>query len=129
MAKSLTSRTCPTTRQFFSILLFVAFISAFGLCGCVSGRFVSNRQNAAATASVRKVDCSEASEMRELAARARQLGDRLYPKILTLLAEDASKLPRQFDIVFKKQIKGDNRGEARGTRIWLNAGYLQRHPT
>src|SRR5207249_5670894 len=65
---------------------------------------------------------------KDLAERARQIGNEVYPKILTLLADDRSKLPRQFDIIFKKHISSGAPGVTLGKRIRLNAAWLGNHP-
>src|SRR5438046_10710191 len=77
---------------------------ALHLCGCASSRStVSTKSVGADAPSVRKVDYRRTPEVNELAERARQLGDEMYPKVLALLADDTAKLPRQFDIVFRKR--------------------------
>ena len=87
------------------VVFFVAVSVSVGLCGCAIVRSTASAKGAAAdTAFVRSVDFNQAPEMNDLAERARQIGNEVYPKILTLLADDRSKLPRQFDIVFKKHI-------------------------
>jgi|ERR1043166_200743 hypothetical protein len=83
---------------------------------------------------VRKVTFRQTPEMKELAERVRQIGNEMYPKILALLGDNTAKLPRQFDIVFKKKlsrpelrdigtlegcVKGMN-----GTVVYLNAESL-----
>src|SRR5438309_3148516 len=62
----------------------------------------------AASAFVRKVDYREAPELKELAERARRIGNEVYPKILTLLTDNTSKLPQKFDIVFKEHVEFRN---------------------
>ncbi len=86
-----------------------------------------NVSDATSAESVRKVDFSEAPEMKELAVRARRLGNEVYPRILTLLADDRSKLHRRFDIVFKKDLKG-NLGQTVGTAINLRADWFAKNP-
>src|SRR5687768_15936641 len=73
------------------------------------------------------VDYSQAPKARELAERARGLGNEVYPKILTLLADHPSKSPPQFDIVFKKDLKG-NFGQTVGATINLRADWFARNP-
>src|SRR6266542_6306843 len=70
-------------------------------CVRKSERRPSTNNTQSGKASVRKVDFSEAPEAKELAEHARRIGIEVYPKILALLADGASKLPRQFDIVLK----------------------------
>ncbi len=88
---------------------------------------------------VRKVDLSLAPEMKELAGRARQLGNEMYPKALGLLTDEPGKLPRQFDIVFKQRLSSrEFRGTGtlpgcvggwRGTTIYLDAQWFALNPT
>jgi hypothetical protein len=88
---------------------------------------------------VRRVDFRECPECRELADRARKLGNEVYPRVLALLADGTAKLPTQFDIVFKKEIIEANpddftdvagyvRGR-KGTTIFLNADWFTTRPT
>lgn len=91
--------------------------------------------------SVCHVDFSRTPQMEELAVRARQLGNEVYPKLLILLGDDYYKLPRHFDIIFKKRLQ--SKGESAGTledggvtyrlpffrsKILLNANWLARNP-
>jgi len=46
----------------------------------------------------------------ELAEHARQFGNEMYPKVLALLADDNSRSPHQFDILFKKHTWRGNPG-------------------
>jgi hypothetical protein len=106
-----------------SISRFVfAFVAAVGLCGCAStGPNLPAQRAAARQSPVRTVDFHQTPEMKELAQRARQLGKALYPKIVLLLAEDISKAPRQFDVVFKRNLRSGNTGTTKRTTIELNA--------
>src|SRR5689334_17650722 len=76
---------------------------------------------------VHKVDFSKTPEMKDLAERARRTGNEMYPKILALLSDDTSKLPRQFDIVFEKRL--DDVGQTLGTKVHLNADWFSKNPT
>src|SRR5580765_8576286 len=78
---------------------------------------------------VRKVDYSDAPQMRELSEHARQLGDEVYPKIFKLLAEDASRPPGQFDLIWKKRLESDFPAITRRTTVKLSAYWLMRNPT
>ena len=99
------------------------------LCGCASGRPAASANNAqSGRASVRKVDFSEVPEVKELAERARRIGNEMYPKILALLADGSTKLPRQFDIVFRKHLVG-NFGQTVGATINLRAEWFAKNPT
>ena len=116
--------TCMNTVRLVSVVA-----ATVCLYGCASGRLtLANKSTGADKASVCKVDFSEAPGMKELAERARQLGNEVYPKILTLLADDTSKLPQHFDIVFKKHTWRGNPGVTLGTRIRLNAEWLTKNP-
>ncbi len=44
-----------------------------------------------------------------------------------MLSDDTTTPPSQFDILFKKKLKGDNRGMAGGQTIYLNASYFFRN--
>jgi hypothetical protein len=76
--------------------------------------------------SVRKVDFRDAPEMKELAERARRVGNDVYPRIRNLLG-DGSKLHRRFDIVFRKQLVG-NVAQTVGTTINLRAHWFRDNP-
>ena len=89
---------------------------------------VSTNNTQSRKRSVRKVDLSGAPEVEALAERARRVGNEMYPKILALLADGSSKLPRQFDIVFKKHLEG-NFGQTVGATINLRAEWFAKNPT
>jgi hypothetical protein len=106
------------------VVFFVAVSVSVGLCGCAIVRSTASAKGvAAATAFVRKVDIHQAPEMKELAEHARQFGNEMYPKVLAVLVDDNSMLPKQFDILFKKRTWGGMPGVTLGTRIRLNAGW------
>jgi len=63
-----------------------------------------------------------------LAEHARRIGNEMYSKILALLADDSSTLPRRFDIVFKRHIEG-NFGQTVGATINLRAEWFAKNPT
>ena len=86
--------------------------------------------------SVRKLDFSRAPDAKDLEERARQIGNEMYPKVVELLADGKTKLPRQFDIVFRKNLSrpgelefpaGYVRG-SRGTTIYLDAELIAADP-
>src|SRR5437773_7936733 len=102
---------------------------AVHLCGCASGRpIVSTNDTETGKVSVRKVDFSEAPEMKELAERTRRIGNAMYPRVLEVLGADTAKLPKQFDIIFKKQTWRGNPGVTFGRRIRLNADWVSKNP-
>ena len=110
------------------VILGLLVSVALHLCGCASGRpIVSTNNTPPGNASVRKVDFSEAPEARALAERARQIGNEMYPRVVALLADDSSKIPRQFDIVFRKHLEG-NFGQTVGTTINLRAEWFAKNP-
>ena len=74
---------------------------------------------------VRKVEFSEAPQMKALAERARQTGNQMYPSVCALLADGNWDFPPQFDICFKKKLPRMRTGEARMTQICLNTQYLE----
>jgi len=99
------------------------FVAIAGLSGCAT-------VPPGPVETVRKVDCSRVPEMKEMAVRARQIGDEMYPKILALLVDDPSKVPRQFDIIFRKHLRlqGNDECCVYGSKIYLNAELLEKYP-
>jgi hypothetical protein len=79
------------------------------------------------TKSVRSVDFRDAPEAQELAERARQMGDDLYPQVRDLLDDRKSEVPRQFDIVLREHLDNASGIACRETVV-LNAGSLSDHP-
>lgn len=85
---------------------------------------------------VRKVDFSQTPEVKELAEHARQIGNQMYPKVVALLGDGTTKLPKQFDIVFRKNLSRPEEleypeGEVRtpmGTTIYLDAELIAAEP-
>jgi hypothetical protein len=73
---------------------------------------------------VRRVDFAQVPEMKELAERARRLGNEIYPKVLKVLVEDASGIPKQFDIVFRKKAPVDFPAVTRGRTIYVGAHFF-----
>ena len=73
---------------------------------------------------VRKVDFKEAPEMREVAAEVRRVGNEMYPAVLAILSDGKSRLPEQFDVVFKKEIPSDIPARTSGKTVYLNARYF-----
>jgi len=103
------------------------------MSGCASlqtqkGATVLIRSPEAGKAFVRKVDFSQTPELKELAERARQIGNEMYPNVLALLANDPSKLPQHFDIVFKKYLQPTTGGTTQGTKISLDAEWFAKNP-
>lgn len=70
--------------------------------------------------------------MRDLAERARQLGNKTYPHVILLLADPGSKLPQRFDVVFEKHLRIRNfvgydaagRTDTKAAKIYLGAEYF-----
>ena len=118
-------RRCAAT---VGSLVFAGLLSACVSSQTHKGATVSAGGPAADKAFVRRVDYSEAPEMKELAERARQIGNEMYPKVLAVLADDTSTLPQQFHIIFKKHTSGGAPGTTLGTTIRLNAGWLTDNP-
>jgi len=105
------------------------FLLALGLCGCVG----SLRLNLAVRSEVprtpvRKVNVSQAPDLKPLAAPARQIGNEFYPKVCVLLAEDNFRPPEQFDIIFQTLKRADVAVTA-GTRIFVNAEWIRQQST
>ena len=110
-----------------------SFVSVGSLSACAAsktqkGATVSIRSPEAVKAFVRKVDFSRTPELKELAARARHIGNEMYPKVLALLADDPSKLPQHFDIVFKKYRQPTTGGTTQSAKISLDAKWFARNP-
>ena len=99
----------------------VAFAVLLG--GCAAPLLIERN---GAGASVRQVDFTETPELKDWAEHARRLGDELYPRLLALLTNETTKPVREFDIVFKKRLLGDNRGVAAGKTVYINAAYFGR---
>jgi hypothetical protein len=79
---------------------------------------------------VRKVDWRQAPGMKDLAERARKIGDEAYPKILALLVDDVSTAPQQFDIIFMP-LRSRNTGQThlksgntKDAKVFINADYF-----
>src|SRR6266404_2736148 len=73
--------------------------------------------------SVRKVDFSAASQ-KDLAERARQIGDQMYPKVCALLSDGKYQSPSGFGIEVKPQLPNGNLGQTRLRTILLNGDCL-----
>lgn len=71
--------------------------------------------------SVRKVNFKEAPEMKDVAAEVRRVGNEMYPRVLALLSDGESKLPQQFDVVFKKRLPEDYPASTVGKKVYINA--------
>ena len=76
---------------------------------------------------VRDVDFSDAPDMEKFAGETRKFCNELYPQILKLLTDDASKVPQQFDLIIKKEQSVP--GMASGTTIYLSAAWFIKNPT
>jgi hypothetical protein len=97
---------------FRSIALAILVVASFG--------------SSSWAASVREVDISQTPEMEAYAKEARQLCEEVYPKILKLMADDPTKLPQQFDLIFRH--KQSDPGLTSGTRIYLSSDWFLKHP-
>jgi hypothetical protein len=62
--------------------VFVGFLSACASSQTQKGATASIKSPAADKAFVRKVDFSQAPELKDLAERARRIGNEMYPKVL-----------------------------------------------
>ena len=110
---------------------FVArLFAAPSLVACVAVTLLSACSTPAAKRAgqpyVRKVDYRASPQMKTLAEHARQTGEQMYPAVCALLADGNWEFPRQFDICFKKTLRGMRTGEARTTQVCLNAQYLDK---
>ena len=109
------------------LLLMAA--SAF-LSGCAGPQTALVTRPGTDKPPVRSVDFSRAPEARELAERARQLGNAVYPKILAILDDDPAKLPQRFDIVLRPRVdKGQHGGKTVGNKIYLPANRFAATPS
>lgn len=113
-----------SARRFLIILC-----SVVGLCGC---RAV--HQNDTLVEPVRAVEFKGTPEIKELAERARQIGNESYPKVLKVLGENPSEAPRQFTVVFqnhasvKTLMNDDSGGYTKGGKIYLGLDWLTNTP-
>ncbi len=89
------------------------------LCSCST----ASRHGLVETAPVRRVDFRQAPELKDLAERARQLGNLLYPQVCALLADGDAAFPRQFDIEFKRKLPRGRTGDSPIGRIRLSAAH------
>ena len=110
---------CRRCDAIIGSLVFVGLLSAGASSQTQKGATVSIRSTQADKACVHKLDFSEAPKLKALAERARRIGNEIYPKVLAIVAEDTSKLPHQFDIVFKKYLKPGHPGRTQGAKIRL----------
>jgi len=111
----------PAFPQHWLALILAAASAAF-LCSC------STTQPSTVTESpgpVRKADFTQAPQLKDLTNHARELGDEMYPKISSLLLDQAAKPPPRFDLIVAP-LKSRNTGEAHLSthRIYLNSDYL-----
>jgi len=113
--------------KLIGLSIFAAFAFCFSGCASHPARFSTNTSRAEEPP-VRRVLYDRTPDMKQLANRARQVGNSLYPKVLALLADDPSDLPRQFDIVFKDRLMDDDRGLTVGATVYLNAHWLRNNP-
>src|SRR5436305_4431490 len=95
---------------------------AASLCSCSSTNFPPTKPE---LRSVRNVQLAKAPELNDLAGPAHMFGDEMYPKICSLLLDESSKPPRQFDLIIKP-LKSRNTGEAHleAKRIYIHSDYL-----
>jgi hypothetical protein len=83
---------------------------------------------------VRAVEFRGVPEIKDLAKRARQVGNESYPKILSLLSENPSEAPQQFSIIFrthasvKNLMNDDSGGFTWGRKIYLGLDWLTNTP-
>ena len=106
--------------------LFLGLAIALLVTGCAATRSIqsTNRHDP-----VREVDFTKAPEFGELAERARQFGNAMYPKVCALLLDDTATPPRQFDVILGP-LKSRNTAEtyAESRRIYINSDYLTNSP-
>jgi hypothetical protein len=95
----------------------LAGVAACVLCSCST----TLKHPTAEPVPVGNVDCREAPELKDLAERARQVGNARYPAVCALLADGETKFPLQFDIQFKKSLPKGHIADSPPTRVRLNA--------
>ena len=102
-----------------------SFLTCLLLMGCAGvSPLARDSGGKADSESVRRVDFGQVPEVKELAARARRLGNDMYPKVVNVLVEDASGIPSQFDIVFRKNAPLDFPAVTRGTTIYVGTHWF-----
>jgi hypothetical protein len=74
---------------------------------------------------VRRVDYRPAPVSQELAARAEQLGNQLYPNVCSLLYDGKTPCRTRFNISFEHELPHRNSGETCRNQIRLNASYVE----
>jgi hypothetical protein len=99
------------------------------LCGCATSQSTGPaRSTTPEKPYLRRLDYSKAPEAKEFAERAERFANEVYPQVCSLLLEDTSRAPPQFDLTFKRRLSGDNRGLTVGSKIYLNAGWFTNNP-
>jgi Peptidase of plants and bacteria len=73
---------------------------------------------------VRSVGVNAASQ-KELAERAKQVGNQMYPRVCGLLSEGKCQSPSGFNIEIKPQLPNGNLGQTRLRTVLLNANYIE----
>jgi hypothetical protein len=103
------------------------FILRTALAGLVAAMFCScstpSSRSAADQMAVRHVCFREAPQLKDLAERARQVGNTMYPEVCALLGDGGEDFPRHFDVEFKRRLPKGNAADAPIGRIRLNAQY------
>ena len=98
--------------------LLIACLRVTLLCSCYTPY-----NKPAANLYVGKVEINAVSQ-KELAERARQIGNEMYPRVCGLLSDGKRKSPSGFDIVIKPQLPNGNLGQTRLRTILLNGSYI-----
>jgi len=64
--------------------------------------------------------------MKAMAEHSRQFANGMYPQVLAVLGEDASKAQRRFTIIFAKRLRPGVGAETRLSTIYVNTEHLNR---
>jgi hypothetical protein len=97
----------------------------FALLGIALCTSCSTPARQASQSVVRKLNQGTTPRPQTLAENARKTADSTYPAIRGLLANGDSTAPRQFDIVFKPNLRSGRLAETRLDQIYVNKQYLQ----
>jgi hypothetical protein len=102
----------------FSERLVAACLGGTLLCSCSTPSSKPTQLSP-----VRRVEVTAASQ-EELAKRARQIANQMYPGVCSLLSDGKCTFPSDFDIVLKPQLPNGIMGQTTLKKIQLNCAYL-----
>ena len=108
------------------ILIGVILLCSNLFCSCST---TSSQPIATESSFVRNLGYDKTPEMQAMAEQVHQIANEMYPKVCSVLSNNETGSPRQFDITLEKKLLRGSRepgGETVGTRIRLNATLLSR---